>query len=387
MPPSQRTPTTAALASSTAVVAASASSPAAALPQHSEPTGSVESFGPAVIGGFWEEEFEDGAAPLRPEFLAERGKHREAQDREQRRADRRAKLMGGMNNNMIVGRFEQPGISEPPAPPPAPSINAGDSGVSFVQEEQDGAWYVAYDEFGNEYTSNHFPIKSALPQYEWLVPPTGPRHPGIIAAPKTSRPNRQPGVGMSYPLAGELLTIDPSNQWCLPKGLQLRAIKDARAQAAEHMTLRIAAREAAEAGGGEGGGEGGEGGYEVGMMGEEETEEEYAARIERFIQQAAMSVQVDSQGIPIRKRPASTLEQRKRRVNDTLSSFAQEREAWREEERLAREAMERHVNLNRISVELQEEAVAEVVRELVAEFLAEEYVLTIHTMSCTDVSA
>ena len=345
--PSRQSPLSSAAA---AAAAAGSSTQVTALPQL-EPTGSeVQSFGPAVIGGFWEEEFEDGAAPLRPEFLAERDKHREGIDREARRAERRAKLMGGLNNNMVVGRVEQPSISESAAPTAAPaasSIDAGDSGISFVQEQPDGtgAWYIAYDDYGNEYTSNHFPVKAALPQYEWLVPPTGPQHPGIIAAPKTARANRSPGVGMSYPLAGELLTIDPSNQWCLPKGLQLRAIKDARAQAVEAMMQRLAHREAAEAAGvgGGGGGEGGEG------EGEDETDEEYAERIEQFIQQAAMSVQVDSQGLPVPKKPLPTLEARKKRVNDTLSSFAQEREAWREEERLAREAMERHVNLNRIS--------------------------------------
>ena len=61
--------------------------------------------------------------------------------------------------------------------------------------------------FGNEYITRHLPVKSALPQYEWVEPPTGPQHPGVVFVPPSaaqlSARNSPRSMGMNYPMAVE----------------------------------------------------------------------------------------------------------------------------------------------------------------------------------------
>lgn len=94
----------------------------------------VESFGPAPIGDSWEETFEE-PAPLRPNFLELRQLNQEKQEREAKRAERRAKLMGGMLQNMSIGAYEPPPVDDRP-----------DSDERKEQESSPTTWYTATDE-------------------------------------------------------------------------------------------------------------------------------------------------------------------------------------------------------------------------------------------------
>lgn len=59
--------------------------------------------------------------------------------------------------------------------------------------------------YGNEYITRHLPVKAGVPQYEWVEPPTGPQHPGVVFVPPTgaqlSARNSPRSLGMNYPMA------------------------------------------------------------------------------------------------------------------------------------------------------------------------------------------
>ena len=262
-------------------------------------------------------------------------------------------------------------------------VGAADSGDGVPsqegEEEEQTTWYVAVDESGNEYISNHFPIKPAIPQYEWLVPPhqdaDGTRHAGIIAAPQPSERPHRTGMGMSYPLAGELLTQDPTNTWNHFVAVQM--MRRARSQRTHNPALHRppgADSELAEA---------------EGYAAEAHDDADlFTADGQWADPEAALaalsSMPIDSSGYIV-KRPAPPQPPTRAASHGVISTFAAEREERLEAERALREARELHVRRGEVSAALTGSLVDACVADLVAEMLGEEYVLTLHSITARGV--
>ena len=71
-----------------------------------------------------------------------------------------------------------------------------------MEPGEEAYWYTTVDESGNEYISAHYRIKEDLPHFEYVAP-------GIVCVP-SSHDGSKRVPGNSYPLAGELLAVDPA---------------------------------------------------------------------------------------------------------------------------------------------------------------------------------
>ena len=273
--------------------------------QH-EPTGAV-SFGPAHIGGFWEEG-PDNPASLTPDYLGQKllkdlddEKEETLAQKEQRRMERRKAMWSGFGFG-----FEPKYEIVADDGPNEPLVDGSHSARSESRK-----WRYAFDDDGNAYITNHFNVKDTMPQYAWLEAP-GDGDAGRVLAPRrnlmTARDGSPCGPRGSnvYPWAGELLEKDPTNTWCVPKS-PLRRLKSARAM------LQIGS--AAEGGHGGGGGD------------DDDDDERSGGMMPKLV--------LDSCGFEVRRGEVPRCMRTPwRQAAAGLSSFALEREAKRLQEAL-----------------------------------------------------
>ena len=294
------------------------------------------SFGPAEVGGFWEES-PDNPASLIADYLGQKLLKDLGDDREdtlalaeQRRMERRKAMWAGFGYE-FEPKFE-------------PALNEGRkvafTEVSHSARSESRKWRYAFDDDGNAYITNHYTVKQTLPQYAWLEAP-GDGEAGRVIAPRrrptTARDGSQHGGGGSnvYPWAGELLKQDPTNMWCIPKS-PMRRLKSARAM------LQI--------------GSAADGAHDSGTDDDDE------------ISSGMMpTLALDSCGFEVRRGEVPRCMRTPwRQGNAGQSSFAMEREAKRLQE-----------TLRVISESLKYELIGDVITSLAAELLSEEYVLTV----------